>query len=133
MTDQEMKQLLSEVKTIAVVGLSANKEKDSYKVAEYLLEHGYTVVPVNPTIDQVLGIEASPSLADLEQPVDLVDVFRKPQDALNVAQEALAAGNRKVWYQLGTITPGDAQTARDLGLSIISERCIMREHKRLFS
>ncbi len=133
MNDEEIKELLGTAKTIAVVGLSTNPEKDSYRVADYLLKHGYRVIPVNPMADNILGQSCKPTLADINEPVDIVDVFRRPDDALKVAQESLESANRTVWFQLGTIHPADAEKARNLGLKLVTDRCIMREHRRLFS
>lgn len=131
MTDEERAELLITAKTIAIVGMSANPEKDSYKVADYLLKQGYRVIPVNPSAKTILGLECRPDLASIGEPVDIVDVFRRSEDALDVAQQCLNTGNRTIWYQLGTITPMDVINVREMGLGLINESCIMREHKRL--
>ncbi len=133
MTDSEEKELLSTAKIIAVVGLSTNPAKDSYRVAEYLLQQGYRIIPVNPAAETILGQECKPSLAAISEPVDIVDVFRRPEDALKVAQECAETGLKTVWYQLGTISPDDAAKAREMGLELVTDVCIMREHRRLFA
>ncbi len=133
MTDSEEKELLRSARTIAVVGLSTNQAKDSYRVAEYLLQHGYRIIPVNPAAESILGQECKASLAEISEPVDIVDVFRRPEDALKVAQECAATGYKTVWYQLSTISPDDADKARAMGLELITDLCIMREHRRLFA
>ena len=133
MTDSEEKELLSTAKIIAVVGLSTNPAKDSYRVAEYLLQQGYRIIPVNPAAETILGQECKPSLAAISEPVDIVDVFRRPEDALKVAQECAETGLKTVWYQLGTISPDDAAKAREMVLELVTDVCIMREHRRLFA
>lgn len=132
MTDSEMRELLAGAKTVAVVGLSTNPAKDSYRVADYLLKQGYKVIPVNPTAESILEQKCVSSLKEIGEPVDIVDVFRRPDDAGKVVEECLDSNNRNVWFQLGTIRPEDAAKAREAGLNLITDHCIMVEHRRLF-
>jgi len=102
-------------------------------VPDYLIKQGYRVIPVNPKAKSILEMEAKPDLASIGERVDIVDVFRRPEDALSVAQECLDTGNRTAWFQLGTLTPMDKINVREMGLRLITDCCIMREHKRLFN
>lgn len=129
--DGALLQLLHNTRTIAIVGVSANEARPSHVVARYLLDHGYTVIPVNPAYAEVLGLKCYASLRDIPQPVDMVDVFRKPEDVLEVAQEAIAIGAKSLWLQLG-VTHAEATTqALAAGLQVVHDRCIKIEHQRL--
>ena len=125
--DEDTADFLQSVKTIAVVGLSDDPSKDSYRVASYLQAQGYEVIPVNPFVDTVLGRPAKASLLDIEGPVDLVDVFRKPEEIPAIVADAIAAGARGIWLQ----APGAEELAREKGLFVTSNRCLMVEHRRL--
>lgn len=128
---EEMERILRESKTIAMVGLSANPARDSHHVAEYLMQVGYRVIPVNPTVDQVLGEKAYPSLRDVPVPIDLVDIFRRPEDVLPIVEEAIAVGAKAIWMQLGVINEEAAERARQAGLPVVMNHCTLVEHKRL--
>ena len=128
-----LRRLLTEARTIAVVGLSASPEKDSHHVAHYLQEHGYRIIPVNPTAAEILGEKAYASLLDIppEITIDIVDIFRKAEDVAPVVEEAVKRGAKAVWMQLGIVNDGAAATARQAGISVVMDRCIKIEHARL--
>ncbi len=131
MDDSALAKLLQHARTIAVVGLSGAPERDSYRVASYLLSQGYDVIPVNPHVSNVLGRKAVARLGDIEQDVDIVDVFRKSDAVDEVAQEAIAIRAKLIWLQLGIRNPAAEDRARDAGLTVIADRCLMVEHRRL--
>jgi uncharacterized protein len=116
-------------KTIVVVGLSSNTERPSYRVCRYMQEQGYTIVPVNPQEQSVLGERAYPSLADVPGPVDFVDVFRRPEQCGQVAREAVAAGAKVLWLQEG-IRSSEARTiAEQAGMAYVEDACVMVVHR----
>jgi predicted CoA-binding protein len=126
--DPAVVELLSSAKTIAIAGLSDNPDRPSYGVAQYLQQHGYRIIPVNPAIDSVLGEKSFASLADIPEKVDLVDVFRRSEFVPDLADEAIAIGARCLWLQLGVIHEEAAQKARDAGLLVVMDRCLAVEH-----
>lgn len=130
-SDQQIADLLRTARTIAVVGLSDNPARPSYEVASYLQSQGYEIVPVNPTIEQSLGRKAHASLREVEGPVDIVDIFRRSEEVDGVVEEAVAIGAKAVWMQLGVINEGAARKAREAGLTVVMDRCIKVEHRRL--
>ncbi|HTR98336.1 MAG TPA: CoA-binding protein [Bacteroidota bacterium] len=132
-TDADIASLLRRSRTIAVVGLSANPARDSNRVAHYLLSRGYTIIPVNPTLDEVLGQKAFPDLASIGHPVDIVDVFRRPEFAGAIADAAAASGARALWLQFDTVDEEAAARASGAGLDVVADRCIMADHRRLLS
>lgn len=132
-TDTELKQLLESTRTIAVVGLSANPERASHEVALYLKNHGYTIVPVNPACDEVLGLKCYPSLRDVPVKIDLVDVFRRSEEVMPAVEDAIAVGARAVWLQLGVIAPHAIAHAEAAGLRTVMDRCTKIEHRRLLA
>ena len=117
-----------EMKTIAVVGLSSDPSRASYGVARYMQRYGYQVIPVNPNETEILGEKAYPSLRDLPEPPDVVDVFRRPEHVAGVVDEAIAAGAKAIWLQLGVIDEKAAQKAREAGLLVVMDRCLKIEH-----
>ncbi|MGI8587681.1 MAG: CoA-binding protein [Chloroflexia bacterium] len=119
-----------EMKRIAVVGLSASPGRTSYNVAAYMQQHGYKIVPVNPTISESLGEKSYPSLSEIGGQVELVNVFRRSEYVSEVVDEAIAAGARGIWMQLGVIDQEAAERARAAGLLVVVDRCIMVEHAR---
>jgi predicted CoA-binding protein len=130
-SDQMLKEILMSTKTIASVGLSSNREKVSYGVGAYLLEQGYRVIPVNPTADEILGEKTYPDLESVPEKIDVVQVFRRPEDVPPVVDAAIKAGAKVVWMQLGIVNEEAAQTARDAGLQVVMDRCMRAEHIRL--
>ncbi len=119
---------------IAMVGLSADPMRPSHFAAIYMLAEGYAVFPVNPKYagEEILGRRVYASLAEVPQPVEIVDVFRKPQDVLPVAEEAIAAGAKVLWLQLGIVNEEAAERARAAGLDVVMDRCVKIEHARFF-
>jgi len=124
--------LLGETRSIAVVGLSANWYRPSYFAAQYMIEHGYRVIPVNPAYTEVLGQTCYPSLKAIPHPVDMVDCFRKAEDIPPIVDDAIAIGARSVWMQLGVINEAAARKAEAAGLAVVMDRCVKIEYARLF-
>ena len=130
-SDQMLKDILLSTKTIASVGLSSNIEKVSYGVGAYLLEQGFRVIPVNPTADEILGEKAYPDLESVPGDIDVVQVFRRPEDVPPVVDSAIKAGAKVVWMQLGIVNEEAAEAARAAGLQVVMDRCMRVEHIRL--
>ena len=130
-SDEEMKEILESAKTVASVGLSGNKEKVSNGVGAYLLEHGYQVIPVNPTTDEILGKKSYPDLSSVPERIDVVQVFRRPEDVPPVVDEAIKVGAKVVWMQEGIVNEEAAQKAREAGLQVVMDACMRATHKRL--
>jgi len=127
-----LRRVLQDNRVLAVVGLSPNWNRPSYFAAKYMLEHGYTVIPVNPGAAEILGQKCYPDLASIPCKVDLVDVFRKPEDALPIAEEAIRIGAKCLWLQLGVINRQGADRACGAGLDVVMDRCVKIEYARLF-
>ena len=127
-----LRRILREAKVIAVVGLSADWFRPSFFAAKYMQEHGYRVIPVNPKYAEILGEKCYPSLRDIHQPVDIVDVFRKTADVMPIAEYALKIGAKVLWQQLGVRNEEAAAKARAAGLLTVMDRCVKIEHGRLF-
>ena len=126
-----LRRILRENRVIAVVGLSAKQHRPSHSVAQYLLEHGYRVIPVNPLYQEVLGQKCYPSLRDIPERVDIVDCFRRSTEIMPVAEDAIAIGAKVLWMQLGVINEAAAEKARKAGLDVVMDRCIEIEYARL--
>jgi uncharacterized protein len=131
MTDAEIEHVLKTSKTIAIVGLSDKPDRDSYHVAAYLQSHGFRIIPVNPVVTSVLGERSYASVTEIPAQVDVVDIFRKPETVGPVVDEAIAAGARVVWMQLGIVNHAAAEAARAAGLEVVMDRCMKVEHQRL--
>lgn len=127
---QERLQILAEAKSVALVGVSPNVLRASNFVATYLVRTGLTIYPVNPRAEEVLGLRCYPSLADLPEVPDIVDIFRAPDAIPGVVDEAIAIGAKVVWFQLGLRHDGAARTALDAGLKVVQDRCLKIEHAR---
>jgi len=123
-SDQDLYELLDRAQTIAVVGASSNPAKPSYGIFQKLLSAGYRVIPVNPNETEVHGQKAYPSLAAVPQPVDLVDVFRRPEETLPLANEAAEIGAKTLWLQSGIINEHTAEAAKARGLTVVMDACI---------
>ena len=133
-TDDEIKTILDEVKRVAVLGLSPDSTKDSYRVAEYLKNAGYTIIPVYPKEETILGEKVFRSLAEIPFAVDMVNIFRKP-DALDaIADACIARGDVKVfWAQKGIVNNEAAERARNAGMRVVQNHCSMVEHRLIHS
>jgi predicted CoA-binding protein len=133
MTDEALRDLLLDTKVIAVVGLSANPDRPSNQVAWYLHHQGYRLFGVNPACPEpeVFGVPMLPSLDQVPEPIDLVDVFRRPEHTPGVAREAVAVGARAVWLQLGIRNDEARAVATQAGLRYVEDRCLKVEHARL--
>jgi predicted CoA-binding protein len=133
MTDIEtLQRVLSGCKTVAVVGLSDKPHRPSYFVGKYLLDHGYEVIPVNPTRTEILGCTSYPTLADVPVPIDMVDCFRRSELMPALAEEAVAVKARVLWMQLGVTSAAAKELAEASGLTVVMDRCTKIEHARLF-
>jgi predicted CoA-binding protein len=133
MTDEELRDLLLGTKVIAVVGLSANPDRPSNQVAWYLHHQGYRLFGVNPACPEpeVFGVPMLPSLDQVPEPIDLVDVFRRPEHTPEVAREAVTVGARALWLQLGIRSDEARAIATEAGLRYVEDRCLKVEHARL--
>ena len=127
-----LRRILRDCRTIAVVGLSAEWHRPSYFAAKYMQQHGYRIVPVNPRYTEVLGERCYPDLRAIEGRVDMVDVFRRTDDVLPIARDAIAIGARCLWQQIGVVNAEAAELARAAGLDAVIDRCVKIEHARLF-
>ena len=133
MEDPIIREILKTSRVIAVVGLSPKEDRASYRVASYLKGQGYRIIPVNPAVTEVLGEKAYPSLEDIPAhiPLDVVDVFRRPEDVPPIAEQAVVRGARTLWLQEGIVHEESARKAEAAGLRVIQDRCMLKEHKRL--
>lgn len=127
-----LRRVLSDCRTVAIVGLSADWFRPSNFVAKYLLEHGYTVIPVNPKYREILRQTCYPDLRSIPVPVDMVDVFRKPADCVPIAKDAVAIGAKALWLQIGVVNEEARQIAEAAGLTVVMDRCVKIEYARLF-
>lgn len=127
----EIKEILNSAKTIAVVGLSDNPERDSFRVAKYLRENGYHIIPVNPGKTEILGEKCYPDLASVPEKIDVVDIFRTVEAIPGIVDEAIQIGAKAVWMQLGLAHHVSAEKARAAGLKVVQAKCIKIEHSRL--
>ncbi len=130
-SDEEIREVLSSTKTIALVGASANPQRASHAVMHYMLDCGYRVIPVNPNETEILGQKVFASLKDIEERVDMVDIFRTSEAAGPLCDEAIEIGARSVWLQLGVINEEGAQRAEAAGLKVIMDRCPAIDMPRL--
>lgn len=137
-----VKEILTRYKTVAVVGLSKDPSKASYEVATYLKKHGYHIVPVNPTVDEILGEKSYKSLldipAEIQKTLEIVDIFRRSEDVPPIVEQAVQLKRLYgvpyvVWMQLGIINEQAGELARKAGLIVIMDKCMMQEHRRLFA
>jgi predicted CoA-binding protein len=129
--DQMMKDILLSAKTIASVGLSSNMEKESYWIVLYLKEQGYHIIPVNPTAAEILEEKAYPNLESIPVKIDVVQIFRKPEDVPPIVDDAIKVGAKVVWMQEGIVNEEAAQKAREAGLQVVMDACMRATHRRL--
>ena len=123
--------ILREFRNIAVVGLSASSKRSSYRVASYLAEQGYNIIPVNPNTQEVLDKTSYPDLGSIPEKVDVVEIFRRPEDVMPVVEEAIKIGAKAVWMQEGIVNEEAAARARGAGLLVVMDKCMLKEHRRL--
>ena len=131
-TIAQLRHILKNSHTIAIVGLSADWWRPSYFAAKYMQEHGYRIIPVNPKYTEVLGEKCYPTLEAIPEPVDIVDVFRKSEDCVPIAKQAVAIGAKTLWLQLGVENTEAKQIAETAGLAVVMNRCVKIEYARLF-
>lgn len=131
-TIAQLRHILKESRTIAVVGLSADWFRPSYFAAKYMQEHGYRIIPINPKYTEILGERCYPDLASVPDKVDMVDVFRKSADCAPIAKQAADIGAKTLWLQIGVVNEEARQIAEDAGLAVVMDRCVKIEYARLF-
>jgi predicted CoA-binding protein len=127
-----IQQSLADCQTIAVVGLSPKPHRDSFRIAKYMQDHGFRIVPINPNASEVLGEKAYASLTEAaaHERIDMVNCFRNSEDIPPIAAEAIAIGAASLWLQLGVVNHAAAQQATDAGLVVVQDRCLMVEHRQ---
>ena len=131
MNGPEVSDLLKSAKTIAVVGLSSNPTRPSFGVAQYLQQHGYRIIPVNPNEPEILGEKSYASLLEIPDQIDIVDIFRRSDAVFPIVEEALSKGTRCVWMQQGVINEQAAERAKAAGVLVVMDECILKEHWRI--
>ena len=136
MSQEEIKSVLESYRIVAVVGLSRNPAKASYRVANYLQSVGYRIIPVNPFVDEILGEKSYKSLLDVPEAIEIVDIFRPSEDVPSIVEEAIKLKNRLgtpkvIWMQLGIVNEEAARRAKAAGFKVVMDRCMMVEHRRL--
>jgi predicted CoA-binding protein len=131
-SDEVVRAVLAQPRTVAVVGCSPDPSRDSHRIARLLQERGHRVLPVNPRHGEILGVRCFADLASIPEPVDMVDVFRRPEHVAAIAEDAIAIGARILWLQLGVIDHGAALRAAAAGLTVVMDRCPAIEYRRLF-
>ncbi len=133
MSEVAVRHSLANCKTIAVVGLSPKPHRDSFRVAKYMQEHGFRIVPINPNAPEVLGEKAYASLTEAAQHerIDMVNCFRNSEDIPPIAAEAIAIGAKSLWLQIGVVNDAAAKQATDAGLVVVQDLCLMVEHRQL--
>lgn len=126
---ETIEDILATAKTIAVVGLSSQRERAGYYVPAYLQKHGYRIIPVNPYLEEALGEKAYPDLPSVPEPVDLVLIFRRSEAVLPFVEQAITMGAKAVWMQLGIVHEEAAEKARQAGLNVVMDACMLVEHR----
>ncbi len=127
---QGIAELLASARTIAVVGLSSRRFRASYGVSEYMQRAGYRIIPVNPNETAVLGAVCYPSLDAVPEPIDIVNIFRRPEHVAEVVDAAIRVGAKAVWMQEGVVDEASAAKARAAGLFVVMDRCILKDHRK---
>lgn len=131
--EQTIRHILNSAKRIAVVGLSPKKDRPSYRVAEYLMAHGYEIIPVNPNYTEVLDRKCYQSLADVPGGIDVVDIFRKPEDVMPIVEAAIMIKAKAIWMQEGIVNQEAAKKAIEAGMEVVMDRCMLKEHMKMKS
>ncbi len=129
---EKLRRILADANNIAIVGLSDKPYRPSYFVAKYLIEHGYKVIPVTPMATEILGLTCYPTLADVPEPVDIVDCFRRSEEMVSLCQQAIEIKASALWMQLRVINVDAKKMAEDAGLDVVMDRCAKIEHARIF-
>ena len=124
-------EILRKYRTVAVVGLSSNAERPSHRVARYLKQQGYRIIPVNPREMEVLGEKSYPDLCAVEEPIEVVDIFREPKAVPRLVAQAMYVGAKAVWMQEGIVHEAAAARARRAGMAVVMNHCMMKEHRRI--
>ncbi len=124
-------EILDSSRVIAVVGLSPKPDRPSYQVASYLKENGYKIIPVNPKASEILGEPSYPDLSSVPEPVDVVNIFRRPEEVPAIVEEAIKIGAKAVWMQEGVINEEAASQAKEAGLLVVMNRCMLKEHQKM--
>ena len=127
----DIAEILNTCRTVAIVGLSSNPERPSFVVGKYLKEQGYKIIPVNPGEKTILGETCYPGLAAVPEKMDVVDIFRKPEDVLPIVRQAIQIGAKAVWMQEGIINDAAAAEARQAGLKVVMNTCMRKQHIKL--
>ena len=130
-SDEEIKQIFS-LKNVAVIGMSKNQEKAAHYVPKYLSQNGFNIMPVNPTADEILDKKCFHNVEDVTEPIDIVDVFRPSDQVLPIVQEAIKKKPKVIWLQEGIHNPEAEELARNAGIKVVFNRCMLAEHQRLF-
>ncbi len=130
--DMTIREILATPRTVAVVGCSPDPDRDSHRIAALLKAKGHRVIPVNPSCQEILGERCFASVRDIPEPVEMVDVFRRPEFVDQIADEAIAVGAKVLWLQLDVINEPAARKAQDAGLTVVMDRCPAIEYRRLF-
>jgi predicted CoA-binding protein len=131
MNDTQLTAILTNAKTIATVGFSTNPDKPGYYVPEYLIQHGYRVIPVNPTTPEIMGLKAYPDLLSIPEPIDVVQIFRRAEDVPPIVEQAIQIRAKVVWMQEGIVNDDAAKKARAAGLMVVMDKCMKKMHQRL--
>ena len=128
---KQISEILRVGRTIAVVGLSAKRYRPSYGVAEYMQRAGYRIIPVNPNETEVLGEKCYPDVESVPEPIDIVDIFRRPEFVPEIVEAAIRKGAKVIWMQEGVVHEEAARRAQEAGLEVVMDRCILKDHRRL--
>ena len=131
-TDEEIKNILLKYKNVAVVGMSREEGKDSHEIPKYLMNKGYNIIPVNPNADSIMNKKSYPSISDVPENVDIIDIFRPSSKVLPVVQAAISKNPKVIWMQEGISNDEAKKLAESKGITVIFNRCMMKEHVRLF-
>ena len=131
MANADIKEIVTKYHTIAVVGLSPDAGKPSFEVAAYLQRAGYRIIPVNPACQEILGERCYPTLAEIPDQVEIVDVFRRPEFLPQIVEQAISKGAKVVWMQEGIVNQQAADRAEAAGLAVVMDRCLLKEHHKL--
>jgi uncharacterized protein len=128
---EEISDILRKYKTVAMIGMSKNPEKDAYRIPKYLMENGYRVIPVNPSADEILGQKSYKRLVDVPGDIDIVDVFRPSEDVPNYVSDVIQKKPKVFWEQLGIHNPEAEEKIASAGIKVVYDRCMFQEHRKI--